>query len=147
MRSTDYDPTVNGSQASPITVARWLAFAALSLALATLLGAFGTHALRPVLPLARFESFETGVSYQFFHTLGLFLLTLVRARHDTALRRWSAWLLVAGLALFCGSIYALTFGAPRWFGMVAPLGGTSLMLAWLLFAVSMLRDRCSPEPR
>ena len=58
---------------------------------------------------------------------------------------WSARLLAAGLVLFCGSIYALTFGAPRWFGMVAPLGGASFMLAWLLFAVSMLRDRRSPD--
>jgi uncharacterized membrane protein YgdD (TMEM256/DUF423 family) len=138
---------MNARPAKSVSVAYWLAFAALSLALATLLGAFGTHALKPVLPPARFESFETGVAYQFFHTLGLFLLTLVRARHDTALRRWSAWLLVTGLALFCGSIYALTFGAPRWFGMVAPLGGTAFMLAWLLFAVSMLRDPHSPEPR
>lgn len=133
--------------ARPVHVERWLAFTALSLAVATMLGAFGTHALQPVLPPARFDSFQTGVSYQFFHTLGLFLLTLVRARHDTTLRRWSARLLVAGLMLFCGSIYALTFGAPRWFGMVAPLGGTSFMLAWLLFAASMWRDRYSPEPR
>lgn len=126
---------------------RWLACVAVSLAIATMLGAFGTHALKPMLPPARFESFETGVSYQFFHTLGLFLLTLVRARQDTVLRRWSARLLVVGLLLFCGSIYALTFGAPRWFGMVAPLGGTAFMLAWLLFAVSMLRDPYSPETR
>ena len=126
-------------------VRQWLAFVGVSLALATMLGAFGTHALKPVLPPARFESFETGVAYQFFQTLGLFLLTRVRAQHDTALRRWSARLLAAGLVLFCGSIYALTFGAPRWFGMVAPLGGASFMLAWLLFAVSMLRERRSPD--
>jgi uncharacterized membrane protein YgdD (TMEM256/DUF423 family) len=136
---------MNAIASAPVPVRRWLAFAAVSLAVATMLGAFGTHALKPVLPPARFESFETGVTYQFFQTLGLFLLTLVRAQHDTALRRWSARLLVAGLALFCGSIYALTFGAPRWFGMVAPLGGSAFMLAWLLFAVSMLRERRSPD--
>ncbi len=136
---------MTAQSAMAVPVNRWLAFAALSLALATMLGAFGTHALKPVLPPARFESFETGVAYQFFHSLGLFLLTLVRARHDDALRRWSARLLLLGLALFCGSIYALTFGAPRWFGMVAPLGGTSFMLAWILFAVSLLRERRSPD--
>lgn len=135
---------MNAAAVDAVPVNRWFAFVALSLALATMLGAFGTHALKPVLPAARFESFETGVAYQFFQTLGLFLLTLVRARHDTVMRRWSARLLVVGLALFCGSIYALTFGAPRWFGMVAPLGGSSFMLAWLLFAVSLLRDPDSP---
>lgn len=125
----------------------WLAFCGLSLALATMLGAFGTHALKPVLPPARFESFETGVSYQFFHTLGLLVIVLLRARRDTMLLRWSARLVVAGIVLFCGSIYALTFGAPRFLGMVAPLGGASFMLAWLLFALSLWREGLSPERR
>jgi uncharacterized membrane protein YgdD (TMEM256/DUF423 family) len=128
-------------------MARWLAFAGLSLAVATMLGAFGTHALKPVLPPARFESFEIGVSYQFFHTLGLFVIALQRARRDSTPLRWSARLVVAGLVLFCGSIYALTFGAPRFFGMVAPLGGISFMLAWLLFALSLWREGLSPERR
>jgi uncharacterized membrane protein YgdD (TMEM256/DUF423 family) len=127
--------------------ARWLAFAGISLALATMLGAFGTHALKPVLPPARFESFESGVSYQFFHTLGLLVIALLRARRDSALLRWSARLVVAGLVLFCGSIYALTFGAPRFLGMVAPLGGASFMLAWLLFALSLWREGLSPDRR
>jgi uncharacterized membrane protein YgdD (TMEM256/DUF423 family) len=125
--------------------ARWLAFAGLSLAVATMLGAFGTHALKPRLPPARFESFETGVSYQFFHTLGLLAIAWLRARRDSAPLRWSARLIVAGIALFCGSIYALTLGAPRALGMVAPLGGASFMLAWLLFAFALWRDGVSPE--
>lgn len=129
------------------TAGRWLAFAGISLGVATMLGAFGTHALKPVLPPERFESFATGVSYQFFHTLGLLVIALLRARRDGALLRLSAWLVVAGLLLFCGSIYALTFGAPRFLGMVAPLGGTSFMLAWLLFALSLWRKGLSPERR
>jgi uncharacterized membrane protein YgdD (TMEM256/DUF423 family) len=48
------------------------------------------------------------------------------------------------MLLFCGSIYALTFGAPRFFGMVAPFGGLSLMVAWLVFAVSCWRLRRPP---
>ena len=46
-------------------------------------------------------------------------------------------LLVIGMLLFAGSIYALTAGAPRWFGMVAPLGGLSLMAGWLVFFVGV----------
>jgi len=44
---------------------------------------------------------------------------------------------VIGMLLFAGSIYALTAGAPRWFGMVAPLGGLSLMAGWLVFVVGV----------
>ena len=35
----------------------------------------------------------------------------------------------------CGSIYAMTFGAPRTFGMVAPVGGLSFMLGWACLAL------------
>jgi uncharacterized membrane protein YgdD (TMEM256/DUF423 family) len=123
----------------------WFVFAGLSLLLATILGAFGTHALKPVLPPARFDSFETGVNYQFFQTLGLCVILLMRSRADSVLLRWSSRFIVIGLALFCGSIYALTFGAPRVFGMVAPLGGSSFMIAWLLFAIGIGRAHLSPD--
>lgn len=125
------------------SVRRTLALAAILIAIATVLGAFGTHALKPVLPVARFESFETGVYYQFFHSLGLLGLGLLRreAAWDTPLLRGAGRLLLFGMALFCGSIYGLTFGAPRWFGMVAPFGGASLMAAWALAAVGIWRGR------
>jgi uncharacterized membrane protein YgdD (TMEM256/DUF423 family) len=48
-------------------------------------------------------------------------------------------LFVLGITLFSGSIYALTLGAPRWLGMVAPVGGTSFMLGWAAIAVHALR--------
>ena len=117
-----------------------LLVAALLIASATALGAFGTHALKPVLPPARFESFQTGVSYQFFHALGLLVIGLLRQRYPlhTPLRD-SVWLIVIGVTLFSGSIYAMTFGAPRWFGMVAPIGGSSLIAAWLVFAWAVAR--------
>jgi uncharacterized membrane protein YgdD (TMEM256/DUF423 family) len=112
-----------------------LAIAGLLIAVATALGAFGTHALKPVLPPARFESFEIGVTYQFFHALGLLGIALVQRIHpDSTGLRWSVRLILFGLLLFSGSIYAMTFGAPRILGMVAPVGGISLILAWVVFA-------------
>jgi uncharacterized membrane protein YgdD (TMEM256/DUF423 family) len=119
---------------------RTLIAAGLLLASATALGAFGTHALRPSLPPARFDSFQIGVTYQFFHALGLLGVGLLRQRFpQAALLRVVAGLVVFGVALFSGSIYAMTFGAPRWLGMVAPIGGTSLIAAWLVFAWAATR--------
>ena len=121
-----------------------LAIAGVLIAVATALGAFGTHALKPVLPTARFESFEIGVSYHFFHSLGLLAVGFAqRAYPQSRGLRWTVRLIVIGLVLFAGSIYALTFGAPRWFGMVAPFGGSSLMLAWAVFAVTLWRLRAA----
>ena len=46
--------------------ARWMiSLAALSIGLATALGAFGAHGLRNVLSPDRLEVFETAVKYQF----------------------------------------------------------------------------------
>ena len=120
---------------------RTLVTAAVLVTAATALGAFGTHALKPVLPPARFDSFETGVQYQFFHSLGLLAIGVLQreARYDTPALRAAVRLLLVGLLLFAGSIYAMTFGAPRWLGTVAPFGGVSLMAAWLVFAWAVVR--------
>lgn len=122
-----------------------MAIAGLLVAVATMLGAFGTHILKPVLTPARFESFETAVHYQFFHSLGLLGIGLLLRERSSALLNGSAWLILIGMALFCGSIYALTFGAPKVLGMVAPFGGISLMAAWVCFALALWRTRFSPD--
>jgi uncharacterized membrane protein YgdD (TMEM256/DUF423 family) len=110
---------------------RILLAAALLLLLATALGAFGVHALKPRLPAARFESFQNAVQYQFWQGLGLFALGILARTHDSRALRLAAALLLAGTLLFAGSIYAITFGAPRPVVMLAPLGGTALILGWI----------------
>jgi uncharacterized membrane protein YgdD (TMEM256/DUF423 family) len=49
-------------------------------------------------------------------------------------------LLLAGIVLFSGSLYALALGAPKGLGALAPFGGISLMLGWLALAVAVLRS-------
>lgn len=109
---------------------------ALLMLVAVILGAFGAHALRAQLSPERLASFQTGVLYHQLHAFGLVLVGLVA--HVTPRSRWIAWaaaLFVAGILLFAGSIYAMTFGAPRALGMVAPLGGVSFMLGWACVAM------------
>lgn len=120
---------------------RTLVIAALLLFAATALGAFGTHALKPVLTAARFDSFETGVTYQFYAAFGLMVIGVLQrdARFEGARLRLVARLLLVGITLFAGSIYALTAGAPTLVVMLAPFGGATMMGAWLLFAWSLVR--------
>lgn len=115
---------------------RCIVAGALLMLLAVILGAFGTHALQAQLTPARLASFQTGVLYHQLHALGLVLIGVVA--HVTPRSRWivrAAALLGVGLLLFAGSIYAMTFGAPRALGMVAPLGGVSFMLGWACVAM------------
>jgi uncharacterized membrane protein YgdD (TMEM256/DUF423 family) len=110
--------------------------------LGVVLGAFGAHALQQTLTAKQLASYQTGVLYQQLHALALLLVGVIAL--VTPHTRWlprAAVLFGVGIALFSGSIYALTLGAPRWFGMVAPVGGTSFMLGWLALAAHALRAR------
>jgi uncharacterized membrane protein YgdD (TMEM256/DUF423 family) len=116
-----------------------LSLAGLSLLVATAGGAAGSHALA-TLDERALRSFSTAVEFQFFHGLGLIGIALVGLRGLGGRALWiAAWLLVLGIALFCGSIYATTFGAPIAVGRAAPYGGVSFMLGWLVFAASVWR--------
>ena len=114
--------------------------------LGVVLGAFGAHALQQVLTVKQLASYQTGVLYQQLHSLALILVGIIAL--VTPASRWlprAAVLFGVGIIFFSGSIYAMTFGAPRWFGMVAPVGGVSFMLAWLSLALHAGKGREGPE--
>jgi uncharacterized membrane protein YgdD (TMEM256/DUF423 family) len=126
-----------------------LALAGVLLALATVCGAYGVHALRNRLPPARLELWDTAVRYHFFQCLGLLGVgLLLRAlgqeaaapRAAAALQRAAA-LNALGVLRFSGSLYALALGAPRAVGLLTPLGGIASIAAWLLFAFGAWRAR------
>ena len=83
--------------------------------------------------------YETAVRYHFFHALGLLGIGLTLRFTDVPSVRWAAMLIIVGVVLFSGSLYALTFGAPRPFGIVTPLGGLALIAGWICFAAGVWR--------
>ncbi|MEE8308081.1 MAG: DUF423 domain-containing protein [Gammaproteobacteria bacterium] len=116
----------------------------LFLAAAAMLGAFGTHSLEDVLTPDQMDTFQSGVSYHFYHALGLFAVAFTATQFPASrLPRWSGWLLVVGILLFSGSIYLITFGAPRGVVMAAPFGGISFMTAWVLLAIAAFKSPSS----
>ena len=119
---------------------RWiLAAGALLIAAATVLGALGAHALQARLAPERLQVYETAVRYHFYHGLGLLAIGLAARGIDSGLIRPAAILVIAGVVLFSGSLYALTFGAPRLIGVITPIGGVALILGWIVFAIAVLR--------
>ena len=119
------------------TARRFCQLAALLLALATLIGALGAHALRGRLSADRYDVLQTALHYQFFHALGLLGLGLLLDRLPLRTLRVAGWLLFAGVLLFCGSLYLLLAGAPRMLGVLTPLGGLALIAAWCLAAIAV----------
>jgi uncharacterized membrane protein YgdD (TMEM256/DUF423 family) len=118
-----------------------LAVAGVLLALGTIFGAMGVHALRPRLSPDELRIYSTAVEYHFYNALGLLGIGAVTRTLDAPLLTWAAALVVVGVVLFCGSLYAIAMGAPRALGMVPPFGGVALIAGWILFAVSMWRGR------
>ena len=98
-------------------------------------GAFGSHALRAKLPPERLATFETGVRYQLWHALALFVVVFLRTTGPDAFAESLAGVVfVVGIFLFSGSLYVLSLtGARRW-GAVTPLGGACLLGGWLALA-------------
>lgn len=126
---------------------RCIVAGAVLMALGVMLGAFGAHVLQAQLGPKQLSSFQTGVHYHLLHSLGLLAVGLVaRATPERARLRWSARLMLAGIVFFSGSIYLMTAGAPRWLGMVAPVGGVSFMAAWVLLAWHAASARADQDP-
>jgi uncharacterized membrane protein YgdD (TMEM256/DUF423 family) len=109
--------------------------AAVFLFAAVALGAFGAHALKARLSPELMAAYQTAVQYHFWHALGLLAAGLLLLhRPDSGAMVVAAWLLVAGLVLFCGSLYALALTGVRVWGAVAPLGGVAFLAAWVALA-------------
>ena len=132
--------------------ARWvLPTAGVLLALATVAGALGAHAFAGHWPASRLSIYDTAVRYQFYQSLGLLAMgVLLRGFHPdnlTSAKRLvvqnfakAPQALFTGIVLFCGSLYALSFGATSyWIGLATPAGGALLILGWLSFAYGIWR--------
>ncbi|MEM7357921.1 MAG: DUF423 domain-containing protein [Pseudomonadota bacterium] len=111
--------------------------------LAVLLGAFGAHALEPVLEKNnRVAVFDTASRYHFYHALGLLVIGLL-IQHDFELPHMKLIVstMLCGVLIFSGSLYVLALTNLGWLGMVTPIGGGLLLLAWACFSFDLLRTR------
>ncbi|AFU99733.1 hypothetical protein M5M_12905 [Simiduia agarivorans SA1 = DSM 21679] len=100
-------------------------------------GAFGAHALKPVLSGTSMATWQTAVFYHLVHA------SLATAIVHTGRFRWSVYAVVClltGCLLFSGSLYALALGGPRWLGPITPLGGLCFIVGWLSLAIGAWRQ-------
>lgn len=99
-------------------------------------GAFGAHGLKAIISPEMFAVYQTGVSYQMWHALGLITIALLQQQSSGAkLLSWAAYLMFIGIVLFSGSLYALAISDIKALGMITPFGGVCFLIAWLLLAI------------
>jgi uncharacterized membrane protein YgdD (TMEM256/DUF423 family) len=86
--------------------------------------------------------YERAVFYHFIHALGLLVVPLfVRAGVLTqAVGTRISLLLLAGIVLFSGSLYALAVTGTRILGAITPFGGIAFIAAWLMLAWYLIRS-------
>ncbi|WP_107841356.1 DUF423 domain-containing protein [Metasolibacillus meyeri] len=102
--------------------------------LAIVLGAFGAHALKDKFPEPRYAAiWETAVQYHMYHALGLIAVGILgydAILGTTSVLQWASYLMVAGIALFSGSLYILAVTGVKKLGAITPLGGLLFIAAW-----------------
>lgn len=117
----------------------FIVIGALLLSTGAMLSAYGFHGLAPTLSEEDRLAWRWAVQMQTYHALALILVSLLNDRFGPSkLFLLACSLFVFGMVVFCGSVYVTKLGGPASFGEIAPIGGTSIMAAWLLVALGAL---------
>jgi len=110
-----------------------LLFAALNGAMSVAVGAFGAHGVPPEAKAL----LTTGGQYQMVHALlaaGLAIWPDARRSGHLA-----GWLAGIGGLIFCTTLLLIALAGMRYMGAVTPVGGTLMIIGWLLLAGRALR--------
>lgn len=103
-------------------------------------GAFGAHGLKQILSAEMIAIWQTGVTYQIAHGLGLLALAALAPHLKSPLTSWAGTAMLIGIVLFSGSLYALALSGVRMLGAITPLGGIGFLLAWGMLALAAYRN-------
>lgn len=112
----------------------WVSLGGLLCALGIGVAAFGAHGLEGYLDEQALEWWDLAGRYLVIGGLGLCLVGVVA--HQRLVRAFdnAGLALFLGTVIFCGTLVALAWGGPRWLGAVTPVGGTLMILGFLVFA-------------
>jgi uncharacterized membrane protein YgdD (TMEM256/DUF423 family) len=113
---------------------------AINMFIAVAAGAFGAHGLKQILSAEMLAIWQTAVTYQMAHALGLLAVALLLPRLQSGLAAWAGSSMLAGIVIFSGSLYVLALTGIRMLGAITPLGGVAFLLAWGLLAAAAYRN-------
>ena len=117
----------------------WLIAGATNMLLALIIAAATGHQLQTeFVPVTR-NILDTAREMHFVHALALIAVGILTAQLDRSrLIEFAGWAFLAGIAFFCGGIYAAYDLRLAELKLMIPLGGITLMLGWALFAAGAL---------
>ena len=112
----------------------WMAIGGLMGALAVAAAAYSAHA---AIDPARTRAIGSAVQMQGWHALALIACGLYGAAGGWPVHV-AGVLFLLGTLMFAGAVWIPQFGGPS-LGMTAPVGGSILIVAWLVFAFAAVR--------
>jgi uncharacterized membrane protein YgdD (TMEM256/DUF423 family) len=115
----------------------YLLVSSLFMALAIMIGAFGAHGLKPYLDEYGTSIYTKASNYQFYNTLGLFIIAICTVFINGKKIKISFYLVLSGMLIFSTSLYTLALSKIMWFGAITPIGGFLMIVGWLVFAYSV----------
>jgi uncharacterized membrane protein YgdD (TMEM256/DUF423 family) len=124
----------------------FLKIAALLGVLTVALGAFAAHTIKAKVTPDILNIFETGVRYQMYHTIALFITAILFKEFPRKNMIWAGNLFIAGIIIFSGSLYLLTFikainaNNLLWVGAITPFGGVAFIVAWMLIFRAVVKN-------
>lgn len=117
-------------------------------ALAVTLGAFGAHGLEKITTDGKIlHGFETATEYQMYHALALLAVAILYDKFPVNAMKWAGYSFMAGIILFSGSLYLLTFlkiqesSAVKFVGPITPVGGICFIAGWLLLLIAVMKKK------
>lgn len=119
----------------------FLSVASLMMALSVAIGAFGAHGLKEAVSATMLKTFNTGVEYQFYNTLGLFATSfMIYLKPQSKKLVVASWFILLGTIIFSFSLYLLVLLKMPILGAITPIGGTLMIIAWLMVSYSIYKD-------
>ena len=104
-----------------------------------LFGAFGAHILKERLSSDQLVVFEIATRYMMYHSFGLLIFGLLGYILTVEIVNVPGIVMIVGIIIFSGSLYLVSLGGFKKFGMITPIGGVVLIASWLIFAYNMYK--------
>lgn len=123
------------------TTKNFLLITSFMMALGICIGAFGAHGLQPYLDQYGNTIYNKGVNYWFYNTLGLFGIAFISflTPYSTKIVK-SFYFVLTGTLIFSISLFILALTHIKWLGAITPIGGTAMIIGWVLCMITILKD-------
>ncbi len=119
----------------------WLLIGSIAGFLGVAGGAFGAHALKSRLSEQMLANFDTGTRYLLAHAVALLVVGVLASREGAPALAGVGWSFTVGMTIFTGSLWLMALTNTRWLGAITPIGGTALILGWVLLAMASFRGQ------